>query len=405
LVKYLLADRVLSLGNSIREAIFFKLFASIKCYKKRICDVLIYDGVGSDILLNAIPEESSFFIFWSRSEIPIFISIDFFYSILTGIIKNKKIKDSIISAIIKELRPKVIVTYIDNSVAINKIRLLFPHIPLVTLQNGVRWEFAIKNRAIQHYDNYFSFGAVESKIFLQGGHSATSIYPIGSLKAGVFRGQKSEKKLKEFDLCFISQFNPAIDSQSALDEWTANVFRFYYEVGKKYFNLIAKYAKKNNLSLCIAMRNSQDSLSYVEEREYFAIHDYDDVTLIQQDRFSSYEAVQKSRLSFTISSTLGYEALGWGERVIFAKDIELVRSLIENGVWSKNLMTEGLPEFQKLVTLNYSELDFKATSLLEMSNSQYQNYSKSARDYYMNYDAVETPQKILKRKIAEFLKN
>ncbi len=366
--------------------------------------MLIYDEVGSDILLNAIPEESSFFIFSSRSEIPIFISIDFFYSILTGIIKNKKIKDSIISAIIKELRPKVIVTYIDNSVAINKIRLLFPHIPLVTVQNGVRWEFAIKNRAIQHYDNYFSFGAVESKIFLQGGHSATSIYPIGSLRAGVFREQKSVKNLKEFDLCFISQFNPAIDSQSALDEWTANVFKFYYEAGKKYFNLIAKYAKKNNLSLCIAMRNSQGSLSYLEERGYFANHDYDDATLIQQDKFSSYEAVQKSRLSFTISSTLGYEALGWGERVIFAKDIELVRSLIENGVWSKNLMTDGLPEFQKLVTLNYSELEFKATSLLEMSNSEYQNYSKSARVYYMNYDAVETPQKILKRKIAEFIK-
>ena len=400
----MLTHRVLYYVNCTRLSTLFKLFASIKCYKKKICDVLIYDGVGSDILLNAVPEQSSFFIFWSRSEIPIFISVDFFYSILTGFIKNKKIKDSIILAIVKELKPKVIVTYIDNSIAINRIRLLFPHIPLVTVQNGVRWEFSIKNRAIQHYDNYFSFGAVESKIFLQGGHSATNMYPIGSLRAGVFREQKSEKKIKEFDLCFISQFNPVLDSHNALDEWTANVFKFYYEAGKKYFNVVAKYAKKNNISLCVAMRNSQGSLSYVEESNYFAFHDYDDVTLIQQEKFSSYEAVQKSRLSFTISSTLGYEALGWGERVIFAKDIELVRPLIENGVWSKNLMTDGLPELQKLVTLSYSELDFKATSLLEMSNSEYHDYSKSARQYYMNNDAVETPQKILKRKIAEFIK-
>ncbi len=253
------------------------------------------------------------------------------------------------------------------------------------------------------YDYYFSFGSVEADIFSQGGHTVSNFYPIGSLRAGIFREEYPVSKEKEFDLCYISQLDPIPSNCAGLDEWTLEIFTSYYEVGKRYFDIIAKYAEENNLNLCVAMRSPQNSAESAMEREYFRYQGHANIEYIPQSRFSSYRAVQASKLCFTISSTLGYEALGLGERVIFAKDVEVVKALVTQGTWTDNLVTHRLPELQRLHSLDYSELSFKAMELLKMTNENYINYSKNARAYYMNYDDEQKPHEIIKSKIKELL--
>jgi surface carbohydrate biosynthesis protein len=389
--------------NIHRAVNFLKRYKRIVWYSEKSCDVLIYDGVGSENLRHCMPAESSVFIINNREEITLFISISFFLWIFLGLIKYRRLNLAITTAIIKHLNPKVIITYIDNAPNICWIKKFFPLIPALAVQNGTRWDFSNKNKAFMEYDYYFGFGSVEADIFLQGGHTVSSFHPIGSLYAGIFRSEYPVSKEKEFDLCYISQLDAIPLNQAELDKWTLEIFTSYYEVGKRHFDIIAQYAEENKLTLCVAMRYPQDSAEFTREREYFSSQGNAKIEYIPQSRFSSYRAVQSSRLTFTISSTLGYEALGWGERVIFAKDVEAVRALVTQGAWTDNLVTHRLPELQRLQSLDYSELSFKATELLKMTNENYINYSKSARAYYMNYDDEQKPHEIIKNKIKELL--
>ena len=391
------------LKKSHRIINFLKRAKRIAWYKDQSCDVLIFDAEGSEMIFNCMPPKASFFVIKNRVETPLFLSIGFFSRLFFCLIEYRRPTVATISATIKYLKPKVIITYIDNSLTICLIKNLFPLMPVIAVQNGTRWDFSVKNKDRMEYDYYFSFGSVEADIFAQGGHTVSSFYPIGSLRVGIFRDECPVLKEKEFDLCFIPQIYAIPLNLAELDKWTLEMFTSYYEVSKRYFYIIAKYAEDNNLTLCVTMRSPQNSTDYASEREYFSYQGDVKIEYISQSRFSSYRAVQASRLSFTISSTLGYEALGWGERVIFAKDVEAVRALVTQGAWTDNLVTHRLPELQRLQSLDYSELSFKATELLKMTNENYINYSKSARAYYMNYDDEQKPHEIIKSKIKELL--
>lgn len=380
-----------------------KWLKRITWYKQKPCDILIYDGEGSDLLICCIPYGRDFFIIRNRIEVPLFISLYFFLWIIFGLIKFRNIHAAIILAITKNLRTKVIITYIDNAPTICWIKKLIPSIPVIAVQNGTRWDFSVKNKTLMEYDYYFSFGSVEADIFSQGGHTVSNFYPVGSLRAGVFRDKYPILKPKAFDLCYISQFIPIPLNVSELDKWTLQLINSYNYVGKRLFDIISKFAEEKQLSLCVAMRYPINSSDFEVEHEYYSYHGNAKIELIIQNEFSSYNAVQASQLSFTISSTLGYEALGLGERIIFAKDVPPVNSLVTQGPWSNNLVTHRLPELQRLYSLDYSEIRIKASEMLEMTDQGYMDYSRSAREYYMNYNDALRPQKFIENKIIELL--
>ena len=382
----------------------FKKYKNFTWYKKKACEVLIYDGEGSDILSHCVPKRAIVFILKIRTEMPLFLSAWFFFYLLIGIIKYKRPGLALTWGIIKYLKPKVIITYIDNSPTISWIKKVSLATPVIAIQNGMRMDFSIRNDCHVEYDHYFSFGSVEKVMFSQGGHKVTNFYPIGSLRAGIFRDEELIPMVKDSDLCYISQFNPIPLNTDTLDEWTREMYNAYYIMGKQYFYIICKYAENNNLRLSVAMFSPKDSLNFNEEFEYYSYPGKINIEHIARNRFSSYRAVVSSRLTFTISSTLGYEALGFGERVIFAKDVGLVNSLVMQGSWTDNLVTHGLPELQRLHNLDYAELAFKATEILKMKNEDYIEYTKNARSYYMNYDDEQRPHQIVKNKIKEFLK-
>ena len=381
----------------------FNFCEKVVWHTKKTCDVLIFDAESSDDLVKCIPEKCRIFIFRNRTEQPLFISVKFFFYLIQALIRYKKLNIAIMIAIFKYLNPKVIITFIDNSSAIPLIKKTCSKIPFFAIQNGIRWDFSIKNREQMNYDYYFSFGSVEADIFSQDRHIVANFYPIGSIRASIFREMKSDLNNKIFDLCFISQFDPVPVNSAGMNEWNFEVLINYFDTGKKYFDIVVKYAIENNLSLCVAMRSAQNSLNYTSEYEYFSNHYHKNITYIPQSKFSSYRAVQDSQLSLTISSTLGYEALGWGERVIFAKDVQSVNSLVMQGGWDNNLVTHKLPELQRLYSLDYSELNFKVMKILEMTDENYIEYSKIAREYYMNYYDNKKPHEFIKQKIIELM--
>lgn len=385
----------------IRALIIPDRFKKIAWHKKIPCDVLVYDAEGSDILLNCIPSQAKVFILRTRDGIPLINSKKFFLLLIKCLVKYRKPSLALRASIIKFLKPKIVITYIDNSTVVGVIKNMFPSIPVVAVQNGTRWDLSRPNQPPLVFDHYFSFGSVERDILSREGHFAAHIYPIGSVRAGLFEEKYPASQKKEFDLCYISQYSAL--PLDVIDKWTHEMFTSYYEMGNHLFSIIAEFAEKNNLSLCVAMRSSLNSVGFEEERQYYSYQGKTHIRHIPQSPFSSYKAVQASRLSLTISSTLGYEALGLGERVIFAKDIKSVASVVMQGSWTENFVAYRLPELQRLYTLDYEEFNLKATKLLNMTDAEYMDYSSDARIYYMNYDFEQKPHEIIKNKIEAFL--
>lgn len=384
-----------------RALIISARFKKIAWHPNIPCDVLIFDTEGSDNLIYCMPSRAKVYILRTREGMPLINSISFFLLLLMGLVKYRKPGRALYSSIIKSLKPKVVITYIDNSPVVGVIKNMFPTIPILAVQNGTRWDLSRPNQPPLVFDHYFSFGSVERDILSRGGHFAAHIYPIGSVRAGLFEEKYPALHKKEFDLCYISQYSAL--PFDVIDKWTHEMFISYYETGKHLFSVIVEFVEKNNLSLCVAMRSSLNSVSFEEERQYYSYQGKNHIQHIPQSPFSSYKTVQASRLSVTISSTLGYEMLGLGERVIFAKDIKSVASVVMQGSWAENFVTYRLPELQRLYTLDYEEFSFKATELLNMTDAEYMDYSRDARVYYMNYDSEQKPHQIIKNKIEVFL--
>ena len=61
----------------------------------------------------------------------------------------------------------------------------------------------------------------------------------------------------------------------------------------------------------------EDPVEMVDEEKYFKNHLSNKSTYIKNNRFKSLEIIDDANIIITINSTLGYEALARGKKVIF----------------------------------------------------------------------------------------
>jgi surface carbohydrate biosynthesis protein len=376
----------------------------IRWMHEKSIDLLIFDGEGLENLKFCLPPKATYAVIRNRVEIPLVFSPIFFIKLCSGIAIFRSAKLALLYALISTFKPKIILSIIDNSPTLSLIHRIFPDVPIFVVQNGVRWDFSRPNKDAMKFDHYFAFGLVEADIFKEGGHEVKNYHPVGSVRAGIFRAKEPELIKNKFDLCLISQFDPIPHNISKLDAWSAEVFTSYYSVSRELYKLILQYSVEKNLNLCIAMRHSKASEAFESEINFYSEFISGVPTFIPQHQFSSYEAVQQSELIFSISSSLSYEALGWGKRVIFGKDIKKVRDLVTKGSWKKNYATCNLPDFLRLFTTNYDELSLKADKLFSMNEKDYQGHIQDARSYYMTFDSKKFAHEIIKQEIEKNLK-
>lgn len=357
------------------------------------CDIVILENPSLE-LLACVPKKLKVQVLSISNNLPLILSITYFWFFFIYLYKSKLNVVTPILAIIRIWQPKVIITLIDNSPIIGIIKLHFPNILGISVQNGNRFDLANPEMKQMELDQYYCFGEVEKGIFSTGGHTVNQYYPVGSLKSGFFFEQYKEPVKKKFDICFLSQFTSM--TKDLTDTRTYQVVKAYHETGKSLFNTMAEYAENNGLQLCVAMRFAEDHQSYFEERNFYTNTKLYKVHYIPRNAYSSYQAAHNSKLIICISSTLGYEMLGLGSRVIFGKDIDKVAALVLSGLWDKNLCTHKLPELMRLYTDKIDELSLKATALINMPENEYIKYSEEARFYYMNLDKLNLPHNIIK---------
>jgi surface carbohydrate biosynthesis protein len=369
---------------------------SFKFINPKEIDVLIIDEIGSDMIVYCLPENAKFSVLPTRNVIPFIPKISFFYNIFKRLFSKQSIKKNILFSIIDTLKPKVMITFIDNSQIMAYLHSEFPEKLTISIQNGFRCEYKGGNfpRALGQF--LFGFGDYEKKLLIKSKASFNEYIASGSLKYGIYRDffYKEKNQIKN-DICYISSYEERPIGIEHLE---------LQRVEKKLFIYIADFCFKNNFTLVLAARGTPGSNMYEAEESYFKSLDVNNVLKIKprDGVFGSYHLCSHSEIVVNSLSSLGLEFFGAGKKVLFGASENNFRLA---KIWKSKKNFERMPSFVLLEELTPAGVAVKLKFLMDMEDTQYLDDTEIISTYYMNHRNDLYAYKAVKSNINDYLAN
>jgi surface carbohydrate biosynthesis protein len=294
---------------------------------------------------------------------------------------------------LREIEPKVILTFIDNSSVFHLVCEAYKETPFLAIQNGGRHSWCV-NEALPdpdlkyHISEYFCFGPYVQNLFEKHQHSIEKYITCGSLLGGYYFSTHQPSLIQEektHDICLISQWHSHFSDLSkmprgwvrlgeAIDILTANV---------------AHFASENSMKVCVALRSDEQ-----EERNYYIKYFKGNCVFQQSERltFSSYKAVTSSKLVIAINSTLATESFGAGLKVLFVNPF--------GEKWLKPTSSEGP---WNISAPDYEKFSDYATKLLNMEMDVYHQKASSEMKNVVSYDFKNPAHKVIRKRLLQLV--
>lgn len=351
---------------------------------KKKYDVLIIDNIGNEWLEYCIPKECTSFVIKVRSTVSFVKSFFFLYNVFRGLIKGKgSASVSLLSAIILELKPKVIITFIDNYRFMGRLQTLFPDVLVISVQNGIRFNDPSfeSNEKYLSFPHYFGFGDHEFDMMKSKNASVKKYYSKGSLKMGAFLSYLYTPLVESNNIkiiCLISQYKGYCTNLSDL-----SIAKFVSSL-EKICRFLSKFSQENNnVKITIAMRSEINSETYRDELKFYKDIFGNDAEYCANDRInmSSYQLGMDSRLIVGFHSALLFELFGAGKKLLFCGSAgsDLSRH------WNDKGQYKFLPNEVLLSQWRYDEFKEKVDILLEIDDDDLAHKTNNARKNYMNF--------------------
>ncbi len=292
--------------------------------------------------------------------------------------------------IIKLLKPKIIITSIDNSFQFFYLaKLLKDNFIFFAVQNAARHDYGgnyyrFKNKiSPKDYNseifipNFFCFGNVEEVLAKYYNLKIDKFYKFGSIRTANFfyhlNKNKIDLKKNLFDICLISE--PGLKKNLQFNINTVDVG----------FANVAKYAIKfsleNNLRFIFPSKRPKGTELFNQEIAFYKKHlnqkefnyllaNFSD----KKDAYSSYFAVFQSHIAIACQSTLLRDKIGLGQKIL-----------------SCNLTKFKLYDFpiNGLCTLNncsYDEFEKRLNNIINLSDDEYFKSLNKDKDHVMAFD-------------------
>ncbi len=379
---------------------------------KKKYDILILSKINIEWLKYCLPKKFSIFAFEFSNRLNYVKSLSFFVKLLIYILRHGITSISLFSAIISEIKPKVVITYIDNNKFMGPLQTIFPNILFISVQNSMRWPDYTYNpvKGYFNFPHYFGFGDRELELMKTSNATVKKYYSVGSLKMGIFLSYfyNSRKKHSYGNyILFISGFGSRLVNSSDPE------FVELRMITKKICRNLIKFKKENNVNIVIEMRSDFNDDNYLDEKKYFEnIFGHNEVILNtnQKDLLSSYQTGMDASLIVSIRSALMYELLGLEKKILcidYFRDMEVFNKRLKTKheyFSSKYSNPKPLPDEIFLNTLEYDQFQKKAKALLNMNKITYSTKTKFARKFYMNFKD-EHPHNIIYKIINQRCKN
>jgi surface carbohydrate biosynthesis protein len=215
------------------------------------------------------------------------------------------------------VRPRVVITFIDNDWQFQVLSRLYPAAFFIAIQNGVRSEFNLRVDLPPppHPGSRISmplmycFGRCEMEAYPAYGHLVDRLIPIGSLRASWYRATIALKSNLPiiYDILLMSQWERTIMNNGCYPEIARSL--------RLVDAFLKKFVSARQLRFAIALRGDD-----ADEVAYFHQIYGQKVNLLRRNvaMMSSYTAADQAEVVVVLDSTIGREAYGWGRKVLFA---------------------------------------------------------------------------------------
>ena len=229
---------------------------------------------------------------------------------------------------INTVRPKAVITFIDNDVTFYSLKSLVSGPKFISVQNGLRHNYSFNSQGglldqLEEVSKHVSltcdyicvFGLASAKLFSTYINSKTLI--TGSIQNN-FREIGAPSAMTS-DVVFVSQLQAFTLEGSTVKVYFGNqgiTISEFFEVERQIVRALASYCEQKGLRLVICGKRDQ---THTYERDFFdkVLHPQKPIFLPRETGSSTYDAIEATGLVVTIDSTIGYESLSIGKRVAF----------------------------------------------------------------------------------------
>ena len=276
----------------------------------RQSEVLIYDARGERSLLKYLHSWDPEVLHVQNEVINMRVLLHSFF------IRGKKL-DAYTDCFIKKVKPKLIVTFIDNNPNFYTISQRHVSVKTMFIQNGTRCFYndvfelldkssnkALKLMTVDYMMIHGSNVGGEFARYIKG-----KVIPVGSLLNNSIPKYHS----RQSDVvAFVSQWRKDGFSLNGIFHTHESFFR---QVDKPIIEFLVKYTHEKNKQLMVIPYNHKDDSHRADEEAYFRSLVGDNVVFLEPTGpYSSYQALDIAGVVVGVDSTLVFEALARGAR-------------------------------------------------------------------------------------------
>lgn len=292
---------------------------------------LIYDKFSGLFLSKLLPKNSYGYLSTRYEEINLYV-----LAITLLKFKFRNIRFNYLLNYIRTVNPNKILTINHMDLDFLYFKYFFKKPVFIMIQNnvtGLKGTYSISNVSKNHKMSKIKKGRVDYLLLF--GENMRVIYnkyfdykkyiSIGSINNNFAKITKKVNKKKQ--LIFISQFKDW--KKISNDKITRDGVNFiqpskyYLEIDKKMLNFLSYYEIKKKISFKILLKSKKKSEEKVE-RKYFKEMGIETISFISsRNSKKTYSIISKLNNFITFDSTLGYEALSRGKKVIFVDKLNL----------------------------------------------------------------------------------
>jgi len=152
---------------------------------------------------------------------------------------------------INVIKPKAVITHIDNSSTFGWLAKNCRDFPFIAIQNGSRLAYDISTEPPVYHQHLFCFGEHEMKHLPANGWNVEHFYPVGSLVASLHFSHPPEIVENRFDVLLASSWRGNIGFQTDVQDTMASM--------ETLDKLLAGYLSNRKLKAAVILRSERDS--------------------------------------------------------------------------------------------------------------------------------------------------
>jgi surface carbohydrate biosynthesis protein len=375
----------------------------------KLADIVIFDECQSHNVQKVLDRKYSVTIFNQRPyDIWIGLGVIFYFFRFLGhinlgeVINHRRaplvgifqqFKFIYFKSCLAKIKPRAVVTFIDNSLSFSWLSKNCRSFPLIAIQNGSRLSYAADNNRGYYLQHLFCFGSHEINLFPSLGYRVEKFYPVGSLVASLHFNQQTKCADEEFDLLIVSTWRGNIGFEGEVSDTMRSMKIMDY--------LLASYIKSSGVRAAVILRAERDSEHWympelgLDEESYYQEIYGDLITVFETDLFKRniFPIMQQSKLIISCLSSALLEAYGIGKKVLYCN------------FTGTNLYHQDFEASIVISDRSYESFSEKIDEVLKMPQLEYWNLNRERMKYYMSNPKNCLSYQAISEKIDQIIEN